>query len=56
MTGVKTELNIFITDKSNGVARDRAIFISGTKHFHQENTQLKGRHSNLSGFFEQMDK
>lgn len=35
--GVKTELNIFITDLSNRLARDGAIFINGTRHFYQEN-------------------
>lgn len=43
--GVKTELNIFVTDLSYRVARERAVFINGTINCHQEDAQLKGTHS-----------
>ena len=31
--GVKTEFNIFITNLSDRLASDRAIFLNSTKHF-----------------------
>lgn len=45
--GVEIELNIFITDLSDRLAGDRAIFTNGTKYFYQENAQLEGIHSKI---------
>lgn len=40
--GVKTELNIFVTDLSTRLARDRATLTNGTRHLYQDTTKVRG--------------